>query len=155
TEASTFFEPDGNDAAAGQFFNAVMSLADRDDLAEVRDELRDQARMGLARKLRQNASSARRADLVSQLLGQPGTWPAAVVGDAHFAMKVTERTAPAPVASTPVYLGGGTVTAVVSAHLTGDVLIGFSDGTVVCFQPLSSAVVRTFSSTRDPVSSLA
>src|SRR5205807_8292024 len=98
----------------GQFYNEVALLADRADLAALRDDLRDYALVGLATKLRQRAATGNRSgDAVGTLFGRAGVWPAPVVSDAQHAWKAGLRPAapPTPAAITSVQVGRGTVTA--------------------------------------------
>jgi hypothetical protein len=142
-EADRFFEPPGNETAAGQFYNEVARLADRDDLAPLRDDLRDCALLGLANKLGQRAESGTRsADAVSRLFGA-GAWPAPVVSDAQHAWKAGPRPAePArPAAVTSVQVGRGTVTAAGFALGTGEIVLGYEDGALACFRPATGEIV--------------
>jgi hypothetical protein len=69
-QADDFFAGPGWEAQAGQFYNELVRLAERAHLADLRDELRDRALLGLAGKLRQRAAEGAPASLVSALLGQ-------------------------------------------------------------------------------------
>jgi tetratricopeptide (TPR) repeat protein len=159
-EAGAFFEPPGNDQAAGQFYNRVAQLAGRDNLAPVRDDLRDRCLLGLAGKLRQNAvAEARAGDLSSALLGRSGSWAPAVVSDAGFAVQAAlKRPRPAvppePRAhSVPVL--PGIVTAACSAPGTGRVFLGNERGDVACFDPLSGRILQVQRASGLPVGGLA
>src|SRR6202042_3036422 len=53
TEGGDWYaRPEAPEAEAGQFFNALARLADRPSLAAVRSDLRDQALLGLAGRMR-------------------------------------------------------------------------------------------------------
>jgi hypothetical protein len=139
-EADEFFSPAGNEVAAGQFYNSLAHLADRPNLAQLRDELRDRALLALALKLRQSRSvNDRRLNLVSALLGESNAWSAATVSDARFAVqrerKQTGDGEQRQGAVTWLRVAHGTVTAVCSAWRSGAVFLGFADGKVVRFEP--------------------
>jgi tetratricopeptide (TPR) repeat protein len=147
-EAEKFFTPPGDEVAAGDFFNEVARLAERKEMAEVRDELRDRALLGIAVKLRQRAAVEERPGvIVSALLGPTSVWAPPVVRDADFAVQAAIRqrqkrhTAKVERGVTRLRLGEGTVTAVCHATETGDVFLGFASGEVVCFRPGSSESV--------------
>jgi hypothetical protein len=162
-EAEDYFRPPGRDVTAGQFFNALARLAEEKTLAPVREELRDRALLGLALKLRQRAQTdARPGDLVSTLLGGSSTWSAPLVHDAQFALQAGRkqpRPVPsaviAPQTSRRIRVGEGVVTAACHAPASGDVFVGFQDGTVMCFRPLWGQVVKLPGHSTLPVSSLA
>ncbi len=143
-EAEGFFAPPGNEAGAGQFFNALARLADRPNLAPQRDELRDRALCGLAGKLRQRADvEARPGTAVSRLLGMSGAWAPAMVSDADYAFKASLRRPPRSAADDTrvngLRLGRGEVTAVCAAA-GGRLFVGFANGEVVLFDPADGAV---------------
>ncbi|MGE5754670.1 MAG: tetratricopeptide repeat protein, partial [Planctomycetaceae bacterium] len=150
-QADAFFAPPGNDHAAGQFYNEVARLSRHDDLAEAREPLRDRALLGLAAKLRQLARpGARPGSFLPTLLSRHGTWPAAIVSDANFAVTAATRVPPEgrkrppdhPSASARRFrVGVGVVTAVASAPGSGEVFLGFDGGGVYCFRPERSEVV--------------
>lgn len=158
TEARQFFEPPGNEAAAGQFFNSVAGLADLPALASARDELRDQSLLGLAVKLRQHANrETRTGDVVSRLLGSSSAWPAAVVSDAQHGVRLAIRQPAQPEALRPqdeVQVGQGFVTAVCAATTTGEVFLGFTSGAIACYRPQGQEVKSVLAGDRSPVQSL-
>lgn len=87
-EARDCFDQAGADWAAVQFYNGLVTLADRPALTSIRADLRDRVLIGLAVKLRQRvASQAAAGSVVSDWLGQSGVWPATVVSDVQFAVK--------------------------------------------------------------------
>jgi hypothetical protein len=148
-EAEAFFAQPGNDALAGQYFNELARLANSRNLAPLRDDLRDRALRGLALKLRQrSAEEVRAGHLVSALLGQAGTWSPPQVRDADFAFRAAVQktrarvpTSELPRAITRTPLLPGTITALAHARQTGDVFIGFAAGWVLCFQPMTGALI--------------
>jgi hypothetical protein len=146
----------GSEVPAAKFYNNVAVLADGPGLAGVRDELRDQALLGLAVKVRQRlATEARPGDIVSRLLAS--TWPAGVVSDAQFAVNAhfkQPRRAPQPRQLTRLSLGTGTVTAACAAMLSGDVFVGFETGEIVGFCPRDGARMRLTPGDGVPVSTL-
>jgi hypothetical protein len=159
-EARAFFEPPGNDQAAGQFYNKVAQLAERDNLGPVRDDLRDRCLLGLAGKLRQSAAAeARAGDLSSALLGRAGGWAPAVVSDAGFAVQAAlKRPRPAVppegrMHSVRVLAGG--ITAACSAPGSGRVFLGNARGEVACFDPLRGSVPLLQGSGSLPIACLA
>jgi hypothetical protein len=144
-EAATYFEKPGEDVGAEQFFNEIALLANRPNLSEHRDDLRDHALLGLATKLRQRAAmESRPGNMVSMLFGRAGVWPTAAVHDAEYAFRAVfqkpqRETMERP--STRVRLGVGRVTAACHAPATGEVFVGFLSGDVVCFRPATGEVV--------------
>ena len=143
-QARSYFERPGDEASAERFCNDIALLADRPPLADIRDELRDQALLTLAVKLQQRAAmETRPGNAVSVLLGRAGVWPGPAVHDAEHAFraavhKPAKEIAPRPFAH--VRLGVGRVTAVGYAPMTGDVFVGFLSGDVACFRPVSGRV---------------
>jgi hypothetical protein len=161
TEAEEFLRPAGHDGPAADFFNELARLADRPVLAKVRDDLRDRALVAIAAKLRQRAASGPApGGLVSVMLGQPGTWAAAVVSDAQFAVRCSGQPPSAPARSRPVVsrttVPGhvAIVRAVGWAPLSADIFLGFESGEVFCFRPASGAVFA-LPVTGMPITSLA
>jgi tetratricopeptide (TPR) repeat protein len=144
-EARQHFERPGDETLAERFFNDIALLADRPHLAEVRDELRDQALLGLAVKLRQRAAIERRpGNAVSTLFGRAGVWPVAAVHDADHAFRDVFQQPVRELADRPlarVRLGVGRVTAACHAPMTGDIFVGFLSGDVVCFRPATGKVL--------------
>jgi tetratricopeptide (TPR) repeat protein len=148
-QAKELFEPPGSDAAAGQFFNQVAALAERPNLAAVRDDLRDRALLAITAKIRQRARvEARSGAVISSMLGESAHWSPALVSDAQFAWKTALKrprprvrlTVEASHGRIPV--GEGIVTAACFAPTSGDVFLGFEYGQIVCFRPLNRQVVR-------------
>src|SRR5262249_21352875 len=56
-EADGFFAAAGNELSAGQFYNEIAKLSEREAVAAARADLRDRALTGLARKLRHGAGA--------------------------------------------------------------------------------------------------
>jgi len=153
---SAFDVLDCAETPAAQFYNSVAVLADGPGLAGVRDELRDQALLGLAVKVRQRlASEARPGDIVSRLLAS--TWPAGTVSDAQFAVNAQfkqPKQEPQPRPFSRLSLGTGTVTAACGAMLSGDVFVGFESGEIIGFCPRDGARMRVAAGEGVPVRAL-
>jgi len=160
-EAEGFLTKEGSDTEAGEFFNEIAHLAERPGSAAKRDDLRDQALLGLAGRMRLRVPESRAGYLASTLLAPSGGWSAAVVSDAVFAMKSeAQRAPPAGVpgkglkATSPRKSAGpqaavtwtvipariGTVRAVCQALETGDLFLGFQSGEVFSFHPARGEV---------------
>jgi hypothetical protein len=165
SEGEEFLAPPGHDVEASQFYNEIARLADRPNLAGVRDDLRDRCLLGLATKLRQQVEvEARAGTLVSGMLGQVRTWAPApvsmfpkgahpwappVVSDADFAVKAALKRPTRPPADEPVArpatrlrAGDGTVTAACHAPASGDIFLGFKSGEVVYVSSAQGKVIR-------------
>jgi hypothetical protein len=147
-EAEEFLRPAGYDGLTAEFFNELARLADRPALARVRDDLRDRALVAIAAKVRQRAAAGPApGGLVSAMLGQPGTWAAAVVSDAQFAVRSSGPPQHAPACSRPVVSRTtirarlAIVRAVGWAPVSADVFLGFESGEVFCYQPASGEIV--------------
>src|SRR5262249_45230183 len=130
-EAAVFFESHGSPNETGSFFNELARLADRPNLAAVRDDLRDRALCGLAGQMRRRpAEEIRPGALVSSLLGRPGVWPPGVVSDAEAAyLAAVQSTKAKPQlrqhrAVSRIRVGRGTVASVCAAP-KGRVFVGF------------------------------
>jgi tetratricopeptide (TPR) repeat protein len=148
-EAEEFFAPPGNEHAAGQFFNALAQLADRDNLLTLRDDLRDRSLRGLASKLRFHAeTNVRPGVAVSELFGQSGVWKAAVVSDADFALKAALKKKERPakhakaITANRICVGTGQVTAVCAARASGRVFLGFHNGRICWFDPHTGSLCK-------------
>lgn len=155
-EADRFFGPPGNDVGAAEFYHEVARLADREELAGVRDDLRDRALVGVAGKLRQQTeANARPGPLVQTLMGPRSPWAPPVVSDARFAVQQASRrritAAAAAFSTTSLRARVPCVTAVCRAPETGLLFVGFESGEVFCFHPLRgevSLVTDAFASVR-------
>jgi tetratricopeptide (TPR) repeat protein len=143
TEAEQSLAAGGRDKEAADFFNEVARLASAPGLIRARDELRDQCLIALAGLLRERLrQETKPGKVVSNLLGASGTWDAAVVSDADFAWKAGLReraVAPRPRqrSLTRLRFETGRVTAVCSAPGTGHLVLGFENGAIGCFDPVS------------------
>src|SRR5262249_8501369 len=126
---------------AGRFFNKVAGLADLPHLDGERPEIRNRCRLALATKLRQHTRVEHTAGtIVSDLFGVKDRWSPAVVSDADFALRASLKQRPrsdkpSPRPTAVISLHAGTVTAAVQAPESGDVFIGFRDGTVIRYDP--------------------
>ncbi len=146
-EADLFFESHDTGNHAGSFFNELARLADRPNLAAVRDDLRDRALCGLASRLRQRAAEETRpGNLVSSLLGQPGVWSPVVVSDADAAYRAAiQATKDEPEArkyraGSRIRLGQGKVLSVCAAP-NGRLFVSFDTGKLVCFDPRQDTAI--------------
>src|SRR5579864_6244096 len=144
-EGEDFFAPPGNAPAAGDFFNTIVRMSEREIWEQDRDELRDRCLLALAGKIRHQAEHDRNvATLVSGLLGG-GLWEPAVVRDATFAVK---QPLPQPKPKEPerptsvVKLGNATVVAACQAPGSGEVFVGFYNGDLASFRPGDSRVTQ-------------
>ena len=167
-EADAVFLRPGLDGPAGEFYNALAALADREALAEARDDLRDRALMGLAAKLRQSvATPGRSGQIASTYLGRNRAWSADLVEDANHALKAAfdlehqrRRLARQIVGSYSmgeprrIDVGGGVVSAACHAMITGEVFLGFETGEVYRVDVARGEVAR-LDNDHLPVSSLA
>jgi hypothetical protein len=143
-ETDAFFGPEGANASAGQFYNALVRLADGEHLATLRADLRDRALLGLAHKLlQQSETGPRNADAPAALFGRNDAWHASLVRDASFAAKAARARPQSP--SSPqlrrVEVRRGTVTAVCSAAETGALFLGYADGDWAIFEPGRESVL--------------
>ncbi|CAN5871566.1 hypothetical protein BH23PLA1_BH23PLA1_18910 [soil metagenome] len=148
-EAEAHFKPPGQDREAALLFNEIARLADEPDQAEIREDLRDRALMGLAAKLRQQAMAAPLPKgTVATLLGTPWRSNLALLRDAEFAAEApiarprvpastTIRTVPE---SSRTQIAAGTVTAFAFATETEELFLGFQGGEVYRFRPASATV---------------
>lgn len=138
-EARAHFDPPGNYVGACQFYQAVTKLADAPNLTATRDDIRDDALLGVAVKLRQTAAlESRPGDTVASYLGTSGVWAAPVVSDAHYAFRAAVKDSAKDLtlrATKGPRLGNGTVTAIASAPASGDLFVAFDSGDLVCFRP--------------------
>jgi hypothetical protein len=147
-EAEDWLREPGWSHDAGRFFNKVAECAELPHLKNDRPEIRDRCRLGLAEKLRQHTQVEHTAGtIVSDLFGAKDRWSPAVVSDADFALRASlkQRTRlekPTPRPTAVISLHNGTVTAAVQAPESGDVFVGFRDGTVMRYDP-DGGVVRT------------
>jgi hypothetical protein len=147
-EAEEWLGEPGYSHDAGRFFNKVAECAELPHLKSERPEIRDRCRLGLATKLRQHARTEHTpGTVVADLLGVEKRWSPAVVSDADFALRAalkrrTRFAKPVPRPTSIVALHAGTVTAAVQAPGSGDVFVGYRDGTVMRYEP-GSGLART------------
>ena len=89
-EADDFFAIGGEDYAAGKFYEEIAIHADRPNLAEAREDLRDRALMGVARKLKESSEKigTKPKATITRLMSNLKTWRPAVVRDAEFALTI-------------------------------------------------------------------
>jgi tetratricopeptide (TPR) repeat protein len=167
-EADELLRKPGSETPAIEFYNELARLADLETLAEVRDDLRDRALMGLASKLREQVTSPRRTGvLASAYFGRNRSWPTDVVGDATLAVKSAleleaERRRLARMIVGPVSAGdsrrievdGGTVSAACHASSTGEIFLGFEGGRIYRFHA-TSGVVSCLTEEHAPITSMA
>jgi tetratricopeptide (TPR) repeat protein len=157
-EGEDFFAPPGNAPAAGQFFNTMARLAEREPWQERKDELRDRCLLGLASKLREQPESERaKSNLVSTLFAGTGNWEPPVVNDVTFAVRRSPLRLKNPSTERPatfLSLGTGTVTAVGQALNSGEIFVGFENGRLVSFHPASSRVT-SIAEWNQPVTAIA
>ncbi|MCA8914714.1 MAG: hypothetical protein KDB90_04815 [Planctomycetes bacterium] len=139
-EADRFFNPPGNEAAAGQYYNMLATLARREALAGQRSELHDRALNGLANKLRQRGGANHELPFESK------AWSNALVSDAQFALRAEARRRPQKgprdngVISS-VQIATGVVTCACMAERSGQLFIGFRDGRIFGFSPSKGTVL--------------
>jgi tetratricopeptide (TPR) repeat protein len=160
-EMERFFAPPGDEAATAECFNDIAVLADRPELASIRDELRDRALLAIAAKVREQAKRfIVSGSPVSLLLGHCPAWSPAMVRDAEFGYRAALRPAKDRRDTrhdhtvTHVKVGNGTVTAVCHAPDSGEMFLGFDDGSVYSFHPATTVRV-CHSHYRGPVHALA
>jgi tetratricopeptide (TPR) repeat protein len=136
-EADVFLDPLDAESA-GTFYNEVARLAVTAPLAAAADELRDRALTGLTRKMRQlGGHVVQQRHTWSALIGAAGVWPAPLLRDAEFALKEGRTHAPVPTRrlGRTLQVGMSSVTAVCQVPATGDILLGFEDGSVSIYRP--------------------
>jgi tetratricopeptide (TPR) repeat protein len=167
-EADEQLRKPGSEAQAIQFYNELARMADRETLAEVRDDLRDRSLMGLASKLREQVANSRRAGLLpSAYFGRNRAWAADLVGDATLAIRAAleleaERRNQSRMIlggssggdSRKIGVDGGTISAACNAPSTGEVFLGFEAGGIYRFNP-GSGVVSCLGREYAPISSMA
>lgn len=147
-EAEDWLSEPGWAADAGRFFNTVAECARLPHWGDDRRELRDRARLGLARKLRQYSKvESSPGTAVAELFGASGHWSPAVVSDADFALRTAMKLRPKDErperrAVLVTRLRDGVVTAAAQASNRGVVFVGFKDGVFASYDP-ESLDVRT------------
>jgi hypothetical protein len=133
----------------------LARLGDRPTLHHVAAEVRDRARLGLARKLAQSGGVRRGGDLIAALFPAASPWSAPVVRDADHALRQTSRRAPvyARTAHTLHRVRPSIVRAVHQLPASKDVFLGLENGEVICYRPSSGEVV-TIAKEHGPILSL-
>jgi tetratricopeptide (TPR) repeat protein len=150
-QADDFLADPGSREEAAAFYNTLARLADR--LPDLRDDLRDRALVGIARKLREGAPAA---ELASTLLGEAQVWPAGLVSDAQFALRPRgpQAGAASPCTLVTVRARIAVVRAVCQAANTGELFLGFESGEVKCYRP-HTGEIGTVADEGRPILSLA
>jgi hypothetical protein len=149
-EAEIYLTPEQQQIPAGIFFNEVAKLAGQPSVATIRDELRDRALQGLALKLRQRARvETSPGNIVSSLLAQGTAWDPALVSDADFAWKHAllprrSRKIPKQYEARADHKASleGAVSAVCYARDSGEIFLGFANGQLCCFHPVSGELTH-------------
>jgi tetratricopeptide (TPR) repeat protein len=155
TEADAFLEPSDVDSAS-TFYNELARLADTPALEPVAAELRDRARLGLARKMSKAGGTRDGGNLVAALFPAESAWPAPLVRDAQHALRQPGRRGQrAPRESwTLRRVRPSVVRAVHQLPASKDVYLGLENGEVVCYRPKSGEIV-TITREQSPILSLA
>jgi tetratricopeptide (TPR) repeat protein len=155
-EADEFLEP-WDAAPAATFYNELARLAARPTVAGMAGELRDRARIGLARKL-QSASGGRRnaGPLIPTLFPADSPWPVPVVRDAKYALHESGRRTPSAArqGTSLRRVRPSVVRAVHQAPDGEEVFLGLENGEVLCYRPGRGEVI-TVAQERGPILSLA
>lgn len=162
-EIAEFYSREGAESEAVQVFNHLVRLGEQTLPAEQREQLRDLALVGLAKRLRQHATVDRHpGSTVSTLFGQQGVWAASLVADAEVALRgELRRQARTPprrsrdeVRIVPLEHRGVTA---VAGSVGGEALfLGFEDGHILRFHPATgNAQVIERSRYNTPVDALA
>jgi tetratricopeptide (TPR) repeat protein len=144
-EAEEYFAAPGEDHAVGKFASGLAVLADGGAFPELSEELRDRALMMLAKKLGQRGRVGDRGSGVVAMLfgGQP--WEPSLVRDAEVALRGLPRAEGARRVTRRQRTHHAEVAAACAARETGDLFLGFADGTFVELRPRTGemTVVRT------------
>jgi tetratricopeptide (TPR) repeat protein len=117
---------------AGRFFNYALHVGAAFLPKDRQDDLADRSRLLFALHLRSDPAPG---TLAGELFGSAGPWPGVVARDAAFASRhgsVASIRLPADYAA-PVRLGDGTVTAVIVARDTFDLIVA-TTATVICWR---------------------
>jgi tetratricopeptide (TPR) repeat protein len=126
------------------FYNEVARLAANLELPANRDDVRDRCLIDLAGILRGRLGhEVKPAKYASSVINSFGAWDAAVVSDADCAWKAALREQPVAKAPRPETVSRlrfwtSQVTAVCQAPSTGQVFLGFEDGSIGSFYPAQS-----------------
>jgi tetratricopeptide (TPR) repeat protein len=144
TEADEFLAKWDIDSAA-TFYNALARHAELPGLGPLSADLRDRARLALARKAVQVAGDRHAAKLAVTLFPAESAWPSPLIFDADRALRRGRIETPA-VRATPqdhwlmrrVRLS--IVRAVHQMPASKEVFLGLEDGEVLCYEPASGKI---------------
>src|SRR5205823_6561511 len=125
--------------AAALFYNALARHADRPALAAVGAELRDRARLGLARKAAQHGAR-RGGNVLSTLFPAESPWPVPLVNDAAHALRQPTRRAAADTTRVWRRIRNSTVRAVYQMPVSKEVFLGLENGEVVRYGPAGEVI---------------
>jgi tetratricopeptide (TPR) repeat protein len=153
-EADTFL-PTWDIESAGRFYNALAGHAEEPALGPLAAELRDRARLGLARKAVQVGGDRQGAKLALTLFPPESAWPAPVVFDADRALR--RGRIEAPVTPKQPWLirrvRPSTVRAAFQIPSSKEVFLGLENGEVLCFDP-PSGQIATIALEKGPILSI-
>jgi tetratricopeptide (TPR) repeat protein len=139
-EAEGYFAEPGEDHAAGKFASGLAEVADANVFPDLSDDLRDRALVLLARKLGQRGAEGDCGGAVSLLFGgRP--WEPALVRDAEVAVRGLGSAAEKRRAGRRQRTHQGEATAACAAWETGDLFLGFADGTFVHVRACSGEAI--------------
>jgi hypothetical protein len=126
--------------SAAKFYNALARHAAEPALASVSADLRDRARLGLARKAA-HVGELRAGSVLSTLFPAESPWPAPLVHDAAYAMRQTSPRSTTAAAHVARRVRNSMVRAVYQMPVSKDVFVGLENGEVLCYRPSSGEVV--------------
>src|SRR5438270_12229637 len=106
----------------------------------VAGELRDRARVGLARKAAQ-LGERRGGNVLQALFPAESPWPAPLVNDAAHALRQVTRRSATGLTHVLRRIRSSTVRAVYQMPVSKEVFLGLQSGEVVCYRPGGSEVV--------------
>lgn len=136
---------------AGRFFNYLMKLGDDFLPASLRADVADRTRMLFAAHVRPHAGAPGRAgELAGRLFGSAGPWPGPVVRDALFAARAPAGRPVSPPHPVSVRLADGTVTAVVVARDSLDLVVA-TTSVIICWRAADGRVVSVLPTGRREV----
>jgi tetratricopeptide (TPR) repeat protein len=153
SEAEEFLDAWDPESAAS-FYNALARHADTPSVALVAAELRDRARLGLARKLVQGSERGG-GNYLATLFPAESPGPAPLVRDAEHAMRHAgrERACPRGARGTQRRVRQSTVRAVCQLPVCKDVFLGLESGEVVVYRP-DTGDVTNVTEAQGPIRSL-
>jgi tetratricopeptide (TPR) repeat protein len=120
--------------SAALFYNALARHADQPALASFAGELRDRARIGLARKAVQ-VGRARHSNVLATLFPAGSPWPLPLVHDAEHALRLPSRRPSPSAAHTLRRIRNSNVRAVHQMPVSKEVFLGLQNGEVLCYRP--------------------